>query len=483
MQMKRQYIITIFSLALLVTLNGCKKSFLDKDPISELTTGNFYRNANDAESGLAAAYDALQQEYYIWDYQTNSDTRSDNTYAGGDNPTNFQIDRFQVNAVNSNVERDWNMLYNSVMRANAVIDNVPNIEDLKWSGNNRKQEIIAEAKFLRALHYFHLVRTWGGVPLVLSLKDADVFKSRSGVADVYAQIESDLKAAEADLPVTFSSEAETRGRATKGGAQALLAKVYAQQKKYAETMEYADKVLSNPIYSLLPNYDHLFDGNHENNSESIFEIQYNADGEGDWGIQLLTPKILTGDGWIKFNTPSHDLVKTFREEGDSIRLHASVIFEWTDAIPSPYVVGEPVPFIYKWRHPNGWNSPDNVMLIRLADIILLKAEALNETGNPQLAMAFVNQIRYRVQLPQVLATNQAQARELILKERRLELAFEGERWYDLLRAGSQYTISVMNSQAYNGTPLNYNVTEPELLFPIPQKERNLNRNLEQNPGY
>src|SRR5688572_10213201 len=191
MKMKLQNIITIFfSVTLLVSLNGCKKSFLDKDPISELTTGNFYRNANDAESGLAAAYDALQQEYYIWDYQTNSDTRSDNTYAGGDNPTNFQIDRFQVNAVNSNVERDWNMLYNSVMRANAVIDNVPSIEDVKWSGNNRKQEILAEAKFLRALHYFHLVRQWGGVPLVLSLTDADVFKARSTTAEVYAQIEA-----------------------------------------------------------------------------------------------------------------------------------------------------------------------------------------------------------------------------------------------------------------------------------------------------
>ena len=484
MKMKRHQIIPIFSLAaLLVTMIGCKKSFLDKDPISELTTGNFYRNANDAESGLAAAYDALQQEYYIWDYQTNSDARSDNSYAGGDNPTNFQIDRFQLTAVNSNVERDWNMLYNGVMRANAVIDNVPNIEDLKWTGNNRKEEIIAEAKFLRALHYFNLVRTWGGVPLVLSLNDADVFKPRAGVSEVYAQIETDLKAAEAVLPVTFGSEAETRGRATQGGAQALLAKVYAQQKKYAETLEYTNKVITNPNYSLMPDYDQLFDGNHENNSESIFEIQYNADGEGDWGIQLLTPKILTGDGWIKFNTPTHDLVNAFRQEGDSIRLQASIIFEWTDAIPAPYTSAEPIPFIYKWRNPNGWNSPDNVMMMRLADIMLLKAEALNETGQTNPAIDLVNDIRSRVQLPDVSASTQAAARELILKERRLELAFEGERWYDLLRAGNQYIISVMNSQAYYGTPLNYNVTEPELLFPIPQKERNLNRNLEQNPGY
>ena len=123
------------------------------------------------------------------------------------------------------------------------------------------------------------------------------------------------------------------------------------------------------------------------------------------------------------------------------------------------------------------------MMIRLADIILLKAEALNETGQTSSAITLINQIRSRVNLPNTTAVTQEEVREAILKERRLELAFEGERWYDLLRAGSQYTINVMNSQEYNGTPLNYGVTEQKLIFPIPQKERNLNRNLEQNPGY
>jgi hypothetical protein len=486
--MKRQNkIITLFAVAAVAaTVGSCSKSFLEKTPQSSLTTGNFYKTAKDAEGALIGAYDALQQEYYIWDYQTNGDTRADNTYAGGDNPTNFQIDKFQVNAINGNVERDWNQLYNGIMRANAVLDNVPNITDPVWTTDERKNQILGEAKFLRALHYFHIVRNWGDVPLVLTMNDADIFKTRTPAADVYAQIEKDLKEAEAVLPETYSSPEQTRGRATKGGAQALLAKVYAQQLKYAECLEYCNKVLANTNYSLLPDYAQLFDGAHENSSEAIFEIQYHSDGEGDWGIQLITPESLTGDQWKKFNVPSHDLIQKMRAQGDSTRLHASVIFEFVTARPDEYPenFGDPVPFIGKWKHPDGWNSPDNVIFIRLADIMLLKAEALNETSQTAQAIPIINTIRDRVDLPPTTATTQAQVREAILNERRFELAFEGERWYDLLRAGAQYTITTMNAlKGAGGNNLNYNVTQQKLLFPIPQTERDLNKNLSQNDGY
>ena len=482
----RKMLTTLFAaIAIIATVVSCSKSFLEKSPQSSLTTGNFYKTAKDAEGSLIGAYDALQQEYYIWDYQINGDTRSDNTYAGGDNPVCFQIDKFEVNATNSNIERDWNMLYNGIMRANAVLDNVPAIEDPIWTTDERKNQILAEAKFLRALHYFHIVRNWGDVPLVLSMKDEEIFKVRSSATDVYAAIETDLLEAETILPEAYSTPEQTRGRATKGATQALLAKVYAQQGKYAECLVYCNKVLANTNYALLGDYNHLFDGAHENNSESIFEIQYHADGEGDWGIQLITPESLTGDQWKKFNVPSHDLVQKMRAEGDSIRLHASIIFEYVTARPDEYPGNaDPVPFIYKWKNPNGWNSPDNVMFIRLADIMLLKAEALNETSQTALAIPIINEIRDRVDLPVTTATTQEQVRAAILKERRFELAFEGERWYDLLRAGSQPTITTMNAlKGANGVNLNYNVTEQKLLFPIPQKERDLNKNLSQNQGY
>jgi len=301
---------------------------------------------------------------------------------------------------------------------------------------------------------------------------------------VYAQIEKDLLEAETVLPKTFDGDAQTRGRATQGGAEALLAKVYAQEGKYQECLDNCDKVINNGNYTLLGDYAQLFDGAHANNSESIFEIQYNDAGAGDWGIQLLTPPSLTGDDWIKFNTPSHDLLKAFDAANDVVRKGVSIITE--KANPPAQYVADPdnVPFIGKWRHPNGWNSPDNVMMIRLADIILLKAEALNQLGRTDEAIPLVDQIRQRVSLGKTTATTQDEVKLAILNERRLELAFEGERWNDLLRAGTDYTVQVMNSQKDGaGNNLNYNVTADKLLFPIPQQDRDLNKNLTQNPGY
>jgi len=482
--MKSHHIKNIFFIFIIAAAVSCKKSFLEKTPQSELTTESFYRTPADAESGLIAAYDAMQQEYYQWDFITNGDTRADNCYAGGDNPNNFQIDNFQVTPVNTNIERDWSQLYNGIMRANAVLDGMAQIDSTAFNPPERRQQIIGEAKFLRAFHYFRLVRDWGSVPLVLSLNDQNIYKPRSSTDSIYAQIETDLKDADALLPASYSSEAETRGRATKGAAEALLAKVYAQQGNYQACLDYCNMVTSNSLYSLLPNFNDLWTGQNENNSESIFEVQYDANsGEGAFGPQLMTPKSLTGDEWIKFNIPTHNLVDSFRAEGDSVRLHASIIFEYSANVPSPYTTSEPVPYIYKWRQPNGWNSPQNVVLIRLADIILLKAEALAKLNRPSDAVPLINQIRNRVQLPSINVTSPEAVLQAVLHERRLELAFEGERWYDLLREGAQYTIDVMKRQQYNGINLNYNVTPDELLFPLPQRELTLNTSLTQNPGY
>ncbi|HMI62117.1 MAG TPA: RagB/SusD family nutrient uptake outer membrane protein, partial [Puia sp.] len=177
----------------LLVAAGCSKS-IDKTPISTITASNFYKTASDAEAGLTGAYNALYQQYYIWDYMTNGDAQSDNCYAGGNNADNFAIDNFSLNALNGNITRDWQGLYAGVVTANAVIDNVPGITAQAWSGNTRKQQIIGEAKFLRALHYFNLVTTYGKAPLVITntgTGDA-LSPSRAAVADVYAQIERDL---------------------------------------------------------------------------------------------------------------------------------------------------------------------------------------------------------------------------------------------------------------------------------------------------
>jgi hypothetical protein len=475
-----------FLAVILALASGCSKT-IDKTPISTLTTANFYKTAQDAEAGLTGAYNSLYQQFYIWDYMTNGDVWADNCYAGGNNPDNFGIDNFQLTALNGNVTRDWQGLYYGVANANSVLDNVPAINDPVWAGTTRKAQILAEAKFLRSLHYFYLITTYGDVPLVLT-NNGNVYPPRASVAAVYNQIEQDLISADSSL-LAASGGNPNNGRATQGAAEGLLAKVYAQQGKYDSCIVYCNKVLANSYYSLLPNYADLFDGNHKLTVESLFEIQHSTvSNTTNYGPELLLPFSLTGDTYAKFNECTNDLIKAYKTAGDNVRLNASVYFSVpadTIAIPPPYTVAtSPVPYAYKWKQPAGYNSPDNEILIRLADIILLDAEALNQTGQTALAIPLINQIRARVSLPATTATTQTDVATAILNERRLELALEGWRWTDLLRFGTQYTISLMNSQVDpSGNPLNYNVTQNKLLFPVPQSERDLDANLSQNPGY
>ena len=465
---------------------GCSK-VLDRTPVSTLTTGNFYKTANDAEAGLVGAYNGLYVQYYVWDYITNFEAQADNCYAGGNNPDNTAIDYFTTNALNGNVTRDWQNLYQAIANCNSVTDGVPGINDPAWNGTNRKEQILGEARFLRALQYYNLVISWGDVPLVLT-GTGPQDPARTPATQVWTAIEQDLMYADSVLPAASASN-PNNGRANQGAADALLAKVYAQTGDYADCITWCNKVLANNYYALLSNYADLFDGNHPNTTESLFEIQHSAtSGTTSYGPELLLPFSLTGDTWVKFDEATNDLIAAYKAAGDNVRLNASVYFGLasdTVAIPPPYTsTTGPVPYIYKWKHADGWNSPDNQILIRLADIILLKAEAENATGQTSVAIPLLNQIRTRVGLPATTATSQTQVAAAILAERRLELAFEGTRWPDLLRQGASYTINLMNNQVDpSGKPLVYNVTQNKLIFPVPQSERDLDANLSQNTGY
>ncbi|RPD42987.1 RagB/SusD family nutrient uptake outer membrane protein [Chitinophaga barathri] len=492
--MKNKYIPSVFFAALTAFLISCGKDFLEKTPVSALTTDTFYKTASDAEAGLAGAYSFGNSEYYLWDFEINGDVRSDNCYAGGNSGDVQAVDNLNLAPTNGNISRDWSYLYRCVASANSVLDNVPRINDPALS-SERKEQILGEAKFLRALHYFNLVILYGEVPLVLTAENAELYPSRDPVAEVYGQVEKDLQEAGAVLPV----RAAAAGRVTKGAAQALLAKAYAQQGKYDACLAACNSILPPKFggsgtggYDLLSDFEFLWDNKHKNSIESIFEVQHSSTstGFGMWTINLYLPYSLTGDTWAKFCSPSNDLVNLFRSSGDSVRLHSSVFFEntqTTNTTPPPYTAAtQPVPFSYKWRMTGGggWNGDYNTILIRLADIILLKAEALNKLGRPADAAPLVNAIRGRVNLLPTSASGQAAMAEAILLERRLELAFEGQRWMDLLRAGVPYTLSVMNSlKGPSGNNLNYGAVASDLLFPVPQAERDLDKNLSQNTGY
>ena len=505
MKTQRKYLF-ILSVIFVLGAYSCKKSFLNQLPQNTLVAN--FKTAADAETALNGAYSLMansNNQYYDWNYIIDGDVRSDNCYSGGSAPDINGVDNFTtVPTDHQPVTTDYTELYQEIGAVNLILDNIGNINDGTLS-DTRRAQIIGEAKFLRAYHYSHLVRNYGAVVLQLHTITVDPVanKTRSSVADVYAQIEKDLQDAEAALPLTYSDVAQSHSRATQGGAEAVLAKVYAQEGKYQECLNYCNKVLPATYggtgaagYALLANFDWLFDSMHKFSSESIFELQH-TEGTITHGYAqglILSPQ-LTDQYFIKFAVPTHDLVKAFKAENDKIRYKSSIYWEYNGPnsanpvpTPPPYGQNDTIPYIWKCGRnwPGSWSggSGDNIILVRLADIILLKAEALNKLGQTADAIPLINAIRARVSLPPTTAVSSADVGLAILKERRLELAFEGERWYDLLRYGSQYAISLMNGQVDGkGNSLHYNATPTRLLFPIPQLDIDNNPKLTQNPGY
>jgi hypothetical protein len=471
------------------------EDYLDLSPISEETSDNAYNSASQIEAALTGAYESFQSsDYYIWDNVLFEDVRSDNCYAGGDNPEVFSMDYLTISPTNSKVFGSWSNLYNAIAKANTVIAKAPFVEDVNLS-EERREQIIGEAYFLRAFHYYNLVKSWGGVPLVLepvqSANPEDVRVPRNTVEEVYEQIISDLETAASLLPDIYGSDSGVnKARATAGAANALAAKVCLQKPEpdYNRALTFIEEVESSSANYVLINYNDLFDGNHYNNAESILEVQFLGGDEGNWGPQLLLPPSISGDTWRKFVTPSHDLVNAYDAEGDVIRKNATIIMESVQWIDEYWGndIGSIIPFGYKWKNASGWASSDRQYLLRFGDIILLKAEALNELGQLELAANEVNRIRNRVSLPD-LTSEQKASKEImkttILNERRLELALEAQRWDDLVRNG--VAVSTMNNlneiDLRTGRPVNYNMTEAKILLPIPQQELDRNPALVQNP--
>lgn len=504
----KKFIYTILFLAL---FSSCQK-FLNDVPKTSLTSGNSYNTANGIENALAACYQTFYgTDYWQWEYILLGDQRADNAYPGGGNEETFyDYDRFILPTNNTHNYVNWQGLYNGIGRCNIVLDKINSVSDPALT-NQRKTQIVGEASFLRAFFYAHLVKLYGGVPIELASNTADpsvTRKARSTETEVYNQIVTDLQTALDNLPDTYGSDASVnKVRATKGAANAMLAKVWAQRpdRDYTKVLSYCNAVINSPAnYNLMANYAYLFDGNHYLNSESILEIPFVAGSStsASWGVQLyLAPE----DGWQKYCVPSKDLVNAYTTAGDAIRQNANIVFWTKDANGDPISWADEnwnpckdpnvaIPFNYKQKNPNGWSSGDHYYLLRLADIILLKAEAENESGNPAAAAADVNKIRARVSLaPLSTSLSQTAMRTAILNERRLELAFEGHRWDDLMRLGvattvmqslNDYTYTCINGVLSAPVKMDYSKCEKNTwILPVPQQEIDTNPNLVQNPGY
>jgi starch-binding outer membrane protein, SusD/RagB family len=502
--MKKSLIYSAFVLIVSSTMFTSCQKFLTDAPQSSLTSGNAYKSASDIENALAGCYSIFYTDFYQWENVMLSDNRSDNAYPGGGGEDTFvNEDQFKVPPSNSHCYSFWwGQPYQGIARCNILLEKIAGVTDTKLDINDRRKQIIGEASFVRAYNYYQLVKLFGGVPIELQSNTADpgvTRKARATETEVYDQIVKDLEVALADLPDSFGDPSVDKVRATKGAANALLAKIWAQRsdRDYNKVLTYCNAVINSSAgYALEDDYQLLFDGSHYINNEAILLVPYiegNA-AASNWGVELfLAPE----DGWQKYCVPSKDLVNAYKNEGDAIRLRSNIVFwnniPWADENWSPCGNAEDtIPFNYKQKHPAGWASGDNYYLLRMGDIVTLKAEAQNELGDLDGAKSTLNLVRHRVNLPDVEAASKEEMKNKILLERRLELAFEAQRWDDLVRTGTATAVmSALEEYKYtctDGTPgaavrINYNCDQNHWVMPIPQSEIDANPNLVQNPGY
>ncbi len=467
----------------LVFLDGCNKKFLDVAPIGQQTSSTFFANSADAQKAVTSCYGHLN-EWKVAAFANLAITSitSDDAEKGsvpGDAGFLNDFDNFTFTSTEFTIDDYWTGQYAGINLCNQCIDNIPKIS----MDAALQARLIAEAKFIRAYHYFNLVRAFGDVPKVdhLPVTPDELNPVRAPKADIYALIESDLNEAANILPAAYPVT-ET-GRATKGAALGTLAKVKMYEKKWTEVLALTDQVLAMP-YALMSDYYKMFRVAYENNSESLFETQANTFAN-DCGTYCQYSEVqwVRPVGW-GFNVPTQDLVNAY-EPGD-LRKAATIIFsgETTqdgDVIPA----NSPNPRYNKKIYvpssvPNacgyGYGRDQNRRILRLGEIYLIRAEAANELNDTVKAKAALNIIRNRAGLPSINALSQANLRTKIWNERHVELAMEEDRFFDLVRQGrAGQVLRAQGKQFVDGK---------NEVFPIPDRQIVLSGNkLTQNPNY
>lgn len=481
----------------LMIFSACE-DFLDKPLQGELTQSNFPTSAEDASLATNAVYNTLRINSYNQGLFPILDIMSDDGRKGS-NPddaaaTVGPYDNFTHIATEGNISRWWSTLYEGVKRANVVIEKVPEIA----MDNTQKNFYLGQAYFLRALFYFDLVRAWGGVPLVVTTTPA-VGMPRASKAEVYDLIKSDLLEAIQLLPEKSTLASLDLGRATRGAAKSLLAKVYLFDSDYVNAEKYAMEVISSGQYDLETNFE---DANSEAGKlgvESIFEVVAlpfeNLVSGGNQYANVQGVRGTPNRGW-GFNRPTVNLQNSFEPNDPRLELTVIRLGEVLDGVviagdgqtpdetrDANNVLIETECYNQKVWTP-GVNVPTqfghNRRMIRYAEVLLIAAEALNQNNKPTEALVQLNKVRERARggngaiLPDIVTTDKTQLDNLIFNERRHELAMEGHRLWDLVRTG--------RAQAVLG-PLGFTPNKDELL-PIPQSEMDLTQNSwEQNPGW
>jgi starch-binding outer membrane protein, SusD/RagB family len=518
--MKTQY----FKLSVIIAVSAltcfsCKKDFLNLNPTSTLTASTYFKTIPELETGLTSCYAAIQSSWFEWDHWAVEDIGSDDADKGS-TPNDVydltEVSYSRQKSSNGVMYGLWVDSYLIIGRCNVVIEKSAEVEAIKDGDAEAIEKIVDQAKFIRALCYYHLVTAFGDVPLVIKLLYPDELNlKRAPVAEVWEQIEKDLTDA-TNLPL--KSEWNQSGRITSGAVYSLLGKVYLTQEKYDLAISAFEKVVGSGEYSLVSDYGFIFRREGENCDESVFEIQHDNrihdgifgtywvgdwrmprdDGSGGWGFDCPTKDLLA-----EFEPGDPRIIYTFMFPGDEFpgRDPGSIYTVINDWSPTGYN-SRKVWIPWSERANLDWYNWDmNYRYMRYAEVLLLYAESLNEIKRSAEALQILNQVRARARntpttdpqriscafdlshsaplLPEVTTTNQSELRKAIWHEQRVELAVEGLRRSALLRT-DRFKERMEAAKAYAGVTV-----EPhELLFPIYKDEIELsNYVLIQNPGY
>lgn len=482
--------ISIFS-ALFIS---CSDDFIERTPAYSIDSENYFNSKEEYDTALIAVYDILQSTYVN---VLLGEIASDNTLAGGESQTDVigfqQIDDMIHTSVNSNLNDVWDWMFAGVNRANYILE-FQNKTDFEG-----KEQLLAETRFLRAYFHFELVKWFGGVPMKGDARfriGDETNIPRSTKEQVYASIEADLLYAIEHLSPT---PAQT-GRVTKGAAQALLGKAYLYQDKFSQASQVLDNLITQTGgYSLVTDYNTIFEMAGENGTESVFEVQYtDVEGAGFECLQCSEGNVAVGFMGIRnysgpqftsgysFNVPTQEAYDAF-EVGDNRRDVAILDIEaWAASTGATYGTGNEHTgyfnrkYLPRTRSSNAagdlnLTNPNNYRAIRYADVLLMAAEAFNRGGiDDSRARQYLNEVRRRAfgDTNHDISASGAALTDFIWAERRRELVGEGHRFFDLVRTGRA-------AQEIDGFTENKNE-----LFPIPIEEIQFSGGLwEQNPGY
>ena len=508
-----------FAAAVLLSTVSCKKSLdLDIENPNRIDESNFWKTGEHAIQGINAVYANFQKNgapYSRW-LPFYMDARSDDGYSTSGWNELRSVVALNITDYSFEVQREtWDHHWRGVFRANQVLAYVPAIQ----MDETLKNRILGEAKFLRAVYYYHLISIWGNIPLILQPSQPDDKPSQASRDQLWSQVEKDLTEAAAILPNSYTGE--DLGRATKGAAHGYLGRAFMQQRKWQQAADAMTWLVTGPgatLYSLVPNYYDNFKEETENNSESVFEVQLKQRPENgcddcptsNFGTSRSPFFAPPGNGFNDVNMRRwvvHEFLKEAAANGDrDPRLAFTALYDSTDVRGPQFTLVYGVKFsernfdpgIYErvwyrkylndYRFQNNqfeiFNSGINFRAMRYADVLLLYAEALNNLGRTNDAYAYVDRVRQRAGLlPLARTLNQAQFQTQIEHERITELTGESVRWNDLDRWGyfeDAGKLALLRSR--DPEFANFRIGRNRLM-PIPQREIDINPNLNQNPDW